>query len=415
MKVLKFFNNIEPSERYFLFTDGSYKSQLPEEIGVGAELRNKDGNVVFVYSERINVNTLEKGVFPTDCEKVALRNSLNICIEKGVKLIVVNTDASGLSSKIGQYVEALEINQEKREELRNTDCSINNQMYDCVEMFDEFFITHIPRDLNYRADFYSRTTEEIIKYGIEKKIEMPCFFEMQEKINKVKGVEKNDSKVKIGCKSHSSSKLNNSIKILDLSKYTLSSNEKRDDKMMMIDISDNTRNNRFIIRVFFNKDGVRSTNEFQFIHIDYNQLNKKTILLFIVYNLITQSSSINLLKEQDKTSKIFNYSYNDEDWFSFDNLSIPKKYFKTYIHMSDSLWKNWKSAIFMNHLNLKNLLDQDCFAAFYKTIYNANAEYFVGRTQNQAFLYVDEDKIKEANEKNHLKNLREAEEMKAIF
>lgn len=102
MRVLKKLANFSfsPDETFLLFTDGSLKYANSDSplIGIGADLRNKDGKKVLFYSEQ-----LSKDKFPTwfnhnDFEKISLFNSLDICLKQGIKKIIINTDDQGMDN-----------------------------------------------------------------------------------------------------------------------------------------------------------------------------------------------------------------------------------------------------------------------------------------------------------------------------
>lgn len=405
MKVIKRFFNIDPTERYILFTDGSYQPKNPDVLGVGAELRNKLGEVVFVYSEKIEINTLEPQISHNDCEKVALRNALMLCHNEGVKSIIVNTDSSGLSYKMNEYAEAFELDEQKRLLMHQEANFINNQLFDQIDLYDEFFIEFIPRNLNKNADFYSRATLEISHYGLDDKDEMPSIESIQDKIEKEKQL---NIKIEPKKAKHDSG---TSVKLLDIDKHLLMDKDKKLDKSLMIDIQDDIKSNTLSFRVFYEKKNERNTNEFQLIKVNYGKKNKGSILLFIIHNLVGENSNIELLKTRNKENKEFIYEYSDKDWLTFDNLIAARKYYKTLIYMNEKLLKFFNQN---RRLGFDRAVHPFYFPSFHKTVYNSQLNYFLGVTHNQALLYISRQEINEANEKSRLKNLLDAQKMKVL-
>ena len=405
MKVIKRFFNIDPSERYILFTDGSYQPKIPDVVGVGAELRNRAGEVVLVYSEKVKISSLEPQISHNDSEKIALRNALMICHNEGVKSIIVNTDSSGLSYKMNQYAEAFELSDEKRLLMRSEANFINIQLFNQIELFNEFFIEFIPRNLNKNADFYSRATLEISHYGIDDKDVMPSVETIQKEIEKEKSFH-----VKIEPKKtkHDSG---TSIKLLDIDKHLLMDRDKKLDKSLMIDIQDDIKSNVLSFRVFFESNNNRNTNEFQLIKINYGKMNKGSVMLFVMHNLVGENSSLKLLRKREGTIKEFTHEYSDKDWLSFDNLISAKKYHKTLIYMSEKLLKFFNQN---RRVGFDRGVHPFYFPAFHKTVYNSQLNYFLGVTHNQALLYISRQEINEANEKSRLKNLLDAQKMKIL-
>lgn len=405
MKVLKRFFNIDPEERYVLFTDGSYQPKIPDVVGVGAELRNKAGEVVLVYSEKVKISSLEHQISHNDSEKIALRNALNICHEEGIKSIIVNTDSSGLSYKMNEYAQALELDAHKRDEMKIGASFINKQLFDCVELFEEFFIEFIPRELNKNADFYSRSTLEISHYGINDKDVMPSVESIKNTIDKEKSRGRKIQSKRVPKDSGTS------IKLIELSKHYLNDKDKRIDKTLMIDIQDDIKSQLLSFRVFFEKKGERDTNEFQLINIEYEREKKATVMLFVLHNLIGENSNIKLLRKREPGVKKYTYKYADKDWSSFDNLIAARKYYKTMVYMSESLLKFFNQK---RRLGFMMSVHPFYFSMFHKTVYNSQLNYFLGLTHNQALLYLDEEKINEYNQKSHLKNLENAKIMKEL-
>jgi ribonuclease HI len=406
MKVIKKFLDIDPCERYLLFTDGSYQEHTsPTFVGLGAELRNSLGEVVLVYSEQMNIRFLESGVAPMDSEKVALKQALTVCKNEGVQKIIVNTDCDGMATKLNQYIEAKELNREKQKEMKINAKLSNLYLFNCVDMFEEFFIEHIPRDLNKNADFYSRATEDVM--FAEKIVPMP--FSGNSELEKV--VKKNKKQVELEDKEEDSVIVDTSIKILDISKHKMSEENKKLNQTMYVEFNDIEVKNELHIRVFFEKDDIKDVNEFKFIHIKYNQQNKSMIMLFVLHNLVAENSTISLLQKREGDDTVFEYFYNNTDWLSFDNLNLNKRYYKTFISMSKKL------LIYLNKRRskwLQTIVEPENYLAFVQTVYNNQASYFIGYTNNPAILYVGEKSVKQANEKSRLINERVALEYRRL-
>lgn len=331
MKIVKKLKSyvFSSSDRYFLFTDGSLRNQsLKDEfIGLGADLRDSNGNKVLFYSEQIKTNNLPENFRKDDFEKLALHNALNICLEQGITNIVVNTDDLSMSNKINQCMEKHELG--KINDLENITKSLRSDLlsvFNVAKKFESFFIEHISRDLNTSADYYSR---------------------MEHADNKNAKTKKNNNK-------------NNHNLPIILAEHgghlAFSLKSKIVDKQQLVACTDLIEKSQFAFDVYL-KDvasGKVSKDLYKKIVVNYNEDNKALVLGFVLSNLVTKKSSLPLLHYINNDEKVFNFNYSNKLWETFSPLkaSEKEKLNIPLLKITNEIWSCYQS---LKKFNLKGV------------------------------------------------------------
>lgn len=178
MKIIRKLKDykFEPSERYFLFTDGSLREQHKSDplMGLGASIRNKEGKKILFYSEAIRVNQLPVFADKYKCEEMALLNAINICKHQGIKLLFINSDNSGMVQTINNYLNAKKLKHTKQQEKLFNQKNIYSKIFSVINDFEDVLVEHIFREENKEADFYSKYAKDlesknILDENLEKK------------------------------------------------------------------------------------------------------------------------------------------------------------------------------------------------------------------------------------------------------
>lgn len=438
MKHFQLFKNINPLERYFLFTDGSTrKDASPPVIGLGAELRDNNGELIFTYSEEILIENLPSNISPNSSEQLALIKALNICINENIKILVVNTDSSGLSTKLTSFLEEKFLNSNDYHNLLINTTEINKEIFNLADKFEEIFIEYIPRELNKYADFYSRSVAKLVKnhalihYSNTNPINLKQYSKNQiqiiKNINNKLGVKplsspkdfektnilqnvflkrenKNSSKNSSSNSKHhiptivqNFLKTKSSIIITDIKNFDKHYAFRNEEKILNIDVQDYKEN--VSVRFFFGNYDNKKPYEFKSLWIEKNGQNVYLPLLFIIYNLMTEASDIDLKHSFDLLNKFFIFDYSHKMWQS---IYLHKN---TYLKTRAFIHKNMLLNIqkFLKSPNLSNLLGKyyNCFS---DVILNNQHKFYLHHTHNNQQLYMNDASIAAANAASILLN-----------
>lgn len=437
MKHFQLFKTIRSSEKYFLFTDGSTRRIVtPAVIGLGAELRNHQGDLIFTYAEDIAITELPTHISPDASEKIALIRSLTVCLQENVKLLIVHTDSSGLSCKINSFLEAKHLKNDDYTSMLNTVKLLDQQIFNLVDKFDEFFIEHIPRELNRYADFYSRSASLLIKnHAFEHFKNCGDVHIKKYDVNQAKSIKTVYSKLiskpdishkeikqntlypsnflmkKATSKPLPSSKVSafitpSSLSIADIMQFNKHYFNRDEGILLNIDVQDSINN--ISVRFFYGDHQEKNHKAFQTLRIKKDGFEGYA-LLYVLFNLMTQSSSVDLKKSFSELDKHYAFEYSHSLWktFTLDH----KSYLKTRSYISKTVLSSLKRILSssdpLRH-DLGIYLDD-----FIKLVFNNPTQMVLHHTYNHQQLYLDDYSIAAANAASILLNGKKALELKA--
>lgn len=448
MKHFQLFQPVRSSERYFLFTDGSTReASSPPVIGLGAELRNKKGELVFTYSEEILISDLPDNISASDSEKYALSQALNVCLQENIKILVVHTDSSGLSSKLSSFLEAKHFQNNDYQVFLNTTKFLNNKIFHLADKFDEIFIEYIPREFNKYADFYSRSTGLLLKdyaqnhYNQTEPLNIKVYSKQQEliisnvptikqksnphpkitpltkpitksRVNSLPSYKKNTYIKKISQPaqniiSYPGKQTNCAILISPLSKFE-HFYENREARILNIDVQEHPDN--LTVRFFYGDHEIKNHKEFKTLRISKNGQHIYLPLLFIIYNLMTESSYLDLKEPFSEEDKYSSFVYSHEMWSSFniDKSSFLKTRSFMPKHILSSLRKMFISTVTLNNSMGKH------FESFSKVIIDNPNTFVLHHTTNHQQLYLSDEAISAANAASILLNAEKAKQLQIM-
>lgn len=410
MKAIQIFQTIKSEERYFLFTDGSTrKNDTPPMIGLGAEVRDKNGQLVLVFSQQIKISDLPEAISPDASEKYALYKALELCLQENIKKVVISTDSSGLSTKMNMFIESKELQDDNYQKFLCNYKYINRLLYNAADKMEEIFIEYIPRKINKNADFYSRSTHLLLKDYAS--IHCP-------QSSNVIPISKSHPKKKkpfniLPSIPYSHQNPKGSLVIAPQNLIEQSYEHRIESTILNIDIQDFKEN--FSIRFFFEVNKERNIKEFKTIKCNYNENNKAAVLLFIIYNLVSGLSSINLRHAYSEEDKYFNLEYSHDMWATFESSSYAR-YLKTRIYLPKQYIQEINSFL-SNQRRTKQKLGAH-FPSFYDVMLKDKEKYVIHHFYDQQRLYVDDAHILAANAhsiklneqilKNNYKNIQRA-------
>lgn len=343
MRVVKQLKDyvFSPEDRYFLFTDGSLREQQRSNplMGLGADLRDKEGKKILFYSENIRVSELPSFANKDSFEAMALLNALTICRDRGIKNLVIQNDSSGLMVNVTKYLDTKELGQKETCDQLLSGEHINTQIFSVLNSFDQVFAQHIYREENKEADFYSRTA--------------------------------NSLKQKDFLDKHLSGQLSNSDSIVQEVKdyYAQKALKNRPHTMMFLP----AKGKGEIVRLKNNKEQSRYEVEFErkikhTIHAPYTEKNKQLVLLFLTLNLVTEKSSISFINKSH-----LDFFYKDDVWLSFSNVEAKQLKEKEF-HMNQAL----RDEIRANQsFDFSQVINASKLAHLTKAAFNPKATYTV--------------------------------------
>ena len=159
--------------------------------------------------------------------------------------------------------------------------------------------------------------------------------------------------------------------------YTIADEE----KILNIDVQDYKEN--VSVRFFYDNHDTKNTNEFKYLRIEKNGQNVYLPLFFIIYNLMTEASEIDLKHSFDPLNKCFIFDYSHKMWQS---ISLHKNtYLKTRAFIHKNMLLNIQN--FLKSPNLSNLLGKyyNCFS---DVILNNQHKFYLHHTHNNQQLYI---------------------------
>lgn len=412
MKHIQIFRPISPNQSYILYCDGSHRPlDLVPSIGIGAELRDIEDNLILTFSEQIPISLLPPSVIATDIESFALTKVLEFCYQEGVRHVHVMSDSDGLCVKIQDFLTAKTEDIQKFSTLMNSPNQMKRSLFHSVDKIPTLSVFSISRDFNKSADFYSRSTDKILKNHTEEfaffkgtnstpiRLKDPKIKEHTHLLESFPNLVKNSNHPSPFDRHTSSSMM---FVPFDSTNAIIGCDP---NNQMSIDIQD--LSTHFQIKVF--KPQNNNYNYFQFKQIVLKYPKKSDryfALLFVLFNLISNKSSINLLEEQNPHYKIkmLHHNYTHKDWNSFKSGEV--QFAHTKLALTKKLFNSLETNL--KNMNASHANLGEHYLAFFNCIYQQPSPYYFHKTFNQAALYWSAEEIAEFNRRGaeqHMKKI----------
>lgn len=355
-----------PEECYFLFTDGSFRPDVRNFnyvniLGMGAELRNAEGVSLLYYAEE---KVLQVSAFPEkNPEIITMENVLDILYEEGVRKIFIKTDMSGMADKISALVKVLASkNSSSKKDFYASNKPIWHSIFEKIEKFDEVIAKHIPRELNTKADFYSRSANDLVNENQKQenlkkaKIEK-VFKDFQEKILSLKPIDK---------------KLNGflsgvgpvSLFPTKLTEVYYFHPELFSKQSLFIKLLDNKEEKTISLKILMHSDvKMLIKPDFFKVTMNYGE-HKELALLFMLMNLVTEKSSLRLINPMTVNGSKLNFNYDHSLWSTFDDVADIKNLFnqmRKHFFLGQELTKTLNEALIKNFNEVLRFEENEVF------------------------------------------------------
>lgn len=352
-----------PVERYFLFTDGSFRTGVRDFnyvniVGMGAEMRDKEGKKVLFYSEEKILKVTEKP--EKNCEIITLENALDIVTSLGVRNLVLQTDMQGMAKVINEFIDVLAKQDNKLLNHTYNTCKKDwLTLFKKVASFNEVFIEYIPRHLNENADYYSRSALELDREKLIQKQKLGMF-ESAMKVLKAKESLFDEMFSPVGVVSLFPVDLN-SLYVFQAAIFS--------DKNLFIEVLDDKTNQSFSVKVTTRCDKkVLIKPSYYPVNLRYQE-NKELALLFLLMSLVTEKSSLKLLVEMSRDGERPDVNYSHNLWSTFTDIKCVRDLFaldKKSFYLNDELKELLNNAL---KKRFNDVMDDDCHKEFMRVMH----------------------------------------------